>query len=171
MQIEDAGKVRVLVLGDSGVGKSTLVHRIVYGRSRNDKLKLTNVCDLDVWMYRKEDGQSYYVEFIDVSGSAEFGEIRSVFYRQINGIMLVFDSSNPASYNNLKKWIKEIVDANQQTSIAESLFLKVEELPLICVGTRSSSSDWKSKGHDALVQFGISTILVVNSFVVFVFIF
>ncbi len=128
------------------------MHRLVHGRPA-DRIKPTLACDLDVWMYRKEDGQSYFIEFVDPSGSSEFAPSRSVYHTQINGVVLVFDSSNPASYNNLKKWLRELLDYGAPAS-----------LPLICVGTRSHDSQWTRRVHDPLSQYGISTLLLVSQF-------
>jgi hypothetical protein len=52
--------------------------------------------------------KDFVVEFIDV-GKSRHPETRTVFYHQVNGIILVHDLFNKKSFRNLSGWINEIM--------------------------------------------------------------
>lgn len=116
---DDIAKARILVLGDSGVGKSSLVHYLC----EQDTLKSpqwTVGCDMSVMTHEhKRSNKTFFLEMMDVGGHRRHAGSRHVFYSQINGIILVFDVANRNSYQNLRKWIKELVRVNSIKQIEE----------------------------------------------------
>lgn len=91
-----SGQVRVLVVGDSGVGKTSLVHLIIKGSSITRPTQ-TIGCTVGVkhitYGYSgssssgiKGDAErDFFVELWDVSGHDRYKDCRSLFYSQING--------------------------------------------------------------------------------------
>mmetsp|Transcript_15974 Transcript_15974/g.28656 ORF Transcript_15974/g.28656 Transcript_15974/m.28656 type:complete len:242 (+) Transcript_15974:272-997(+) len=115
----EVSKVRILVLGDSGVGKTSLVHQICYGSILKDP-RWTVGCGIEVKLQaHRASNKKFFMEFWDVGGSRKYQLTRSIFYSQINGIMLVFDLKNRKSYQNLKKWIKELAHHARTKGIEE----------------------------------------------------
>lgn len=109
---EEWPKVRILVLGDSGVGKTCLVERLVTGQVPSTP-RWTLGCNVQVLVHTLVDQQTelerkIIVEFWDIGGHRNFSDSRHVFYHQINGVMLVHDYSNKKSFNNLKSWLLEL---------------------------------------------------------------
>eukprot|EP01084_Bolivina_argentea_P011756 21995_1 len=97
--------IRLLIIGDSGVGKTTLVSRITDDKLPSN-LKWTQQANIQIMMHICGH-KSYFIEFIDVSGLIASKMARSVYYKKIDGIVLVFDTNNKRSYSNLKNWIRE----------------------------------------------------------------
>lgn len=60
-----------------------------------------------------------FLEFWDVSGHRKYLSSRPLFYRDINAILLVFDLMNRKSYENIRKWIREIVKVDATRGIEE----------------------------------------------------
>lgn len=62
------------------------------------------------------EGNQYYlnnsntviIEFFEIGGAQTYACIRSIFYKKFDGIMLVYDSSNVNSFNNLARWLYEL---------------------------------------------------------------
>jgi len=109
MSLGDVSKVRILVLGDSGVGKTSLVHQICHGTILSNP-RWTVGCETEVKLQaHRSSNKKFFLEFWDVGGSRKYKLTRIIFYSQINGIILVFDLNNRKSYQNLRKWIKEII--------------------------------------------------------------
>ena len=52
-------------------------------------------------------GQSVRVNFWDLSGHAEFAEVREEFYKDTQGLVLVFDMGNAASFQALDAFMAE----------------------------------------------------------------
>ncbi|CAI2180051.1 10016_t:CDS:2 [Funneliformis geosporum] len=109
MEISD--KIRIVVVGDPGVGKTSLVHILCHNEALRHP-SYTIGCTVDVKIHvNARAHKSYFVEFIDVGGSSKHKSSRNMFYHQINGIILVHDVSNRKSYYNLWNWISEIIES------------------------------------------------------------
>lgn len=113
------GQVRVLVVGDSGVGKTSLVHLIMKGSSIA-RPPQTVGCTVSVkhTTYGSSGSSSssisgdierdFFIELWDISGHERYKDCRSLFYSQINGVMFVHDLSQRRTKTGLQKWASEI---------------------------------------------------------------
>ncbi|KGN62092.1 small GTPase LIP1 [Cucumis sativus] len=113
------GQVRVLVVGDSGVGKTSLVHLIVNGSSISSPSQ-TIGCTVGVKhitygnagssssSIKGDAERDFFVELWDVSGHDRYKDCRSLFYSQINGVIFVHDLSQRRTKSSLQKWAVEI---------------------------------------------------------------
>ncbi|CAK9316306.1 unnamed protein product [Citrullus colocynthis] len=113
------GQVRVLVVGDSGVGKTSLVHLIVNGSSISCPSQ-TIGCTVGVKhitygnagssssSIKGDAERDFFVELWDVSGHERYKDCRSLFYSQINGVIFVHDLSQRRTKSSLQKWAVEI---------------------------------------------------------------
>ncbi|XP_010243313.1 PREDICTED: uncharacterized GTP-binding protein At5g64813-like [Nelumbo nucifera] len=113
------GQVRVLIVGDSGVGKTSLVHLIIKG-SAIARPPQTIGCTVGVKhttygssgssssSIKGDTGREFFVELWDVSGHERYKDCRSLFYSQINGVIFVHDLSQRRTKTNLNKWAAEI---------------------------------------------------------------
>lgn len=113
------GQVRVLVIGDSGVGKTSLVHLIMTGSSIAQPPQ-TIGCNVAVKHItygssanssnniRGDSDRDFFVELWDISGHERYNDCRSLFYSQINGVVFVHDLSQRRTKTSLNKWAAEI---------------------------------------------------------------
>ncbi|KAL2240980.1 small GTPase LIP1 [Sesamum indicum] len=113
------GQIRVLVVGDSGVGKTSLVHLIMKGSSIA-RPSQTVGCTVSVkhTAYGSSGSSSssmkgdaerdFFIELWDISGHERYKDCRSLFYSQINGVMFVHDLSQRRTKTSLQKWAAEI---------------------------------------------------------------
>ncbi|XP_065057000.1 rab-like protein 3 [Rhopilema esculentum] len=111
-------KVRIAVLGDSGVGKTSLVHALAHGEVL-PSAPWTIGCSVEVLLYEYQQGssseeKSIYIELWDVGGSTSHKNSRSIFYNNVNGVILVHDLSNKKSIQNLRKWFAELLNCGKQ---------------------------------------------------------
>src|SRR5699024_608648 len=101
-------KIKILVLGDSGVGKSSLVHLICHSKTVTST-QWTIGCSIDVKLHQYKEGtlqnKACYIEFWDVGGSRSHSIARKIFYTSYHGIILVQDLTNRKSEHNLKNWL------------------------------------------------------------------
>lgn len=111
-------KVKVLVLGDSGVGKSSLTYRIANGYSAATASSFdpgyTIGCSTDIKLHDFKQGtldeKTFCVEIWDIGASKYHASSRSIFYNGVNGVILVHDLTNNKSLMNLQKWHDEVVN-------------------------------------------------------------
>ncbi|AQK65912.1 Ras-related small GTP-binding family protein [Zea mays] len=116
------GQVRVLVVGDSGVGKSSLVHLLLKD-SAVARPAQTIGCAVGVKhitysspgsssnSVKGDAERNFFVELWDVSGHERYKECRSLFYSQINGVIFVYDLSQRKTKTNLNKWAVEVSES------------------------------------------------------------
>jgi len=125
-----------LVLGDTGVGKTSLVHLLCSGKVLTNP-SWTVGCNFEVLLHQYR-GQNYFVEFWDVAGGSRYFQSRSVCYENVNGVLLVHDLSNNKSYSNLKRWIAEVSQAKENPSsrIQEYASMSLNGVPVLVVGNK-----------------------------------
>ena len=97
---------KVLLLGDSGVGKSSLILRYT---EETFNSKLVNSIGVDFKMKKKEvDGKVIKVQIWDTAGHERFRSITYSYYRGANAIIIVFDLSDKKSFISITEWLKQI---------------------------------------------------------------
>ncbi|XP_008786696.1 small GTPase LIP1-like isoform X2 [Phoenix dactylifera] len=113
------GQVRVLVVGDAGVGKTSLVHLIVkcssiarppqtIGCTVSMKHITYGSAGSSSNSVKSDAERDFFVELWDVSGHERYKDCRSLFYTQINGVIFVHDLSQRRTKTSLQRWATEI---------------------------------------------------------------
>ena len=94
------------MLGDSGVGKTSLLTRFVKNDFRPETRSTISAAFLE---RRVElDEETVRLEVWDTAGQERFRTITSSYYRGAHGIIIVYDITDEDSYNNVKQWLNEI---------------------------------------------------------------
>lgn len=100
---------KTLLLGDAKVGKTSIVLRFT-DHAFNQKYLPTigvNITQKDI----KVENTKIRSMLWDIAGQEKFSNLRRRFFLGSECIILVFDLTNPKSFQNLKKWYNEIADA------------------------------------------------------------
>ena len=100
--------VKVIILGDSAVGKSKLVERYLI-----DDFNPRRLSTHALTLYRKnivlgDDDSPVKVDFWDTAGQEKFNSMHPSYYYQAHVCVMVFDSTRKQTYLNLKHWYKEL---------------------------------------------------------------
>lgn len=99
-------RVKILLLGDSSVGKSSLIQRLT---DNTFKPCLVSTVGVDYKVRKLHlNGTSVQVQLWDTAGSEKFHKITTSYYRGVHGIMLVFDVSNRKSFKHVSYWLSNI---------------------------------------------------------------
>ncbi|XP_066913433.1 rab-like protein 3 [Clytia hemisphaerica] len=109
-------RFKLLVVGDCGVGKSSFVCGVVH-QTPLQNAPSTIGCNVEVLPYSYDDNgrqRDVFLEFWDVGGSSGHRNSRSIFYNNIDGLIVVHDLSNRKSFLNLQKWVGETFNSNRQ---------------------------------------------------------
>jgi small GTP-binding protein len=99
-------RVKILVLGDSGVGKTSIICRLT-NNEFNSKLVSTIGIDFKV-VKVMVDGNPVQAQIWDTAGSEKFHKITTSYYRGCNGIILVYDISSRKTLENIDYWVSNI---------------------------------------------------------------
>lgn len=100
---------KVLVIGEVGVGKTSLVNRIVYN-SFSEKYKATIGCEFGLKIIEIR-GESVRIQLWDLAGQDRLGGISKLYCRDANGALVVNDVTREKSFEQAYLW-KTSVDEN-----------------------------------------------------------
>ncbi|XP_028582044.1 ras-related protein Rab-39A [Podarcis muralis] len=99
---------RLIVLGDSTVGKSCLLHRFTEGRFPGPMHSDPTVgVDFFSRLVEIEPGKRIKLQLWDTAGQERFRSITRSYYRNSVGGLLVFDITNRSSFEHVYDWLQE----------------------------------------------------------------
>jgi len=96
---------KILLVGDSGVGKSSLLLRFTddcFADQKNTQGHDFKIKTVFI------DGSRIKLQIWDTAGQERFRMISNGFYRAAHGIIIVYDVTDQVSFNNVKQWLQEI---------------------------------------------------------------
>lgn len=103
--------LKVIVLGDSGVGKTSLLQQFVNGRFSN-QYKATIGADF-LTRELTIDDKNVTIQLWDTAGQERFQSLGVAFYRGADCCILVYDVTNAKSFEHLGFWKDEfLIQAN-----------------------------------------------------------
>jgi len=98
--------VKLLVIGDSGVGKSCLLLRF-----SDDSFTASFITTIGIDFKIKTvevDGKRIKLQIWDTAGQERFRTITTAYYRGAMGILLVYDVTDERSFQNIRNWMRNI---------------------------------------------------------------
>ncbi len=107
--------VTVVLIGDSGVGKSNLLSRF----TRNE-FNLESKSTIGVEFATRSiqvDGKTIKAQIWDTAGQERYRAITSAYYRGAVGALLVYDIAKHLTYENVERWLKELRDHADQNIV------------------------------------------------------
>ena len=114
--------ISIIMIGDTSVGKSTLMKKFISGQYSN-ALAPT----LGVELYKKEviiEEKKYLYRIWDTCGQERFRSLSQSYYKSAGGIMLLFSLNSLESFENLNSWVNSIKDNG------------IKDIPITLIGTK-----------------------------------
>ena len=113
---------KILVVGDGGVGKSTMIQRLITGHFV--PMKITIGTDLLTWSTTRDE-IDIKLQIWDFAGEKRFRFFLPNYSRGAQGCLLCFDISRYTSFQNLQEWY-DIVKENTNDTIFFLVGLKAD---------------------------------------------
>ena len=116
---------QLLIIGDSSVGKTSIISRYANGTFKEEYLATVG---LDY--YTKDeiiDNKTIQIKLWDTAGQERFKALTQNYFRNAEGVLLVYDVTSTDSFDNLKYWI---------SSIKENMEKKNMHIPVIVIGNK-----------------------------------
>lgn len=96
---------KIAIIGDSGTGKSSIMERYVNNKFDNNVVSTIGVEFMTKEM--KVNGRSTKLQIWDTAGQERFRAIARSIYHGSKAIIIVYDITNPITFDSLEKWISD----------------------------------------------------------------
>ena len=116
MTKEEIISFKILLLGDSTVGKTAFILRFCEDKFDEDSLTTIGLDQKN--KYVKRGDKKIELHIWDTAGQEIFRAIAKNLYKGADGILLMYDMSNLNSFNHIKEWINSIKESVDISKIA-----------------------------------------------------
>ena len=121
---------QILIIGDSSVGKTSILTRYTNGTFKEEYLATVG---LDY--YSKDEifnNKTINVKLWDTAGQERYKSLTQSYFKNAEGVIVVYDITNTESFDNLKFWINSI-KANMEN---KNIFI-----PVIIIGNKTDMEE------------------------------
>lgn len=136
---DDSHTFKLVMVGDSGVGKSCLLEKFIDLSSNNAFISTIGV-DVRTHVI-KLDGQTIKMQVWDTGGQERYRPVLATCYKNAFGVILVYDVTNKKTFANLQQWLIEV---NEFSS---------SDLPKLLIGNKSDLDDRRQVEESTAAQF------------------
>ncbi|CAM0139638.1 unnamed protein product [Umbelopsis sp. WA50703] len=126
--------LKVVIIGDGGVGKTCLRNQFIHKRFTSS-YKATIGADFITKDVHTSDGRKVTLQLWDTAGQERFQSLGVSYYRGADACCLVYDTTNFQTFHNLERWRADFL---KQSSLPQEL---LEEFPLILIGNKIDIDD------------------------------
>ncbi|XP_042416377.1 ras-related protein Rab11D-like [Zingiber officinale] len=129
---------KLVLIGDSGVGKSNLLSRF----TRNE-FNLESKSTIGVEFATRSitvDGKVLKAQIWDTAGQERYRAITSAYYRGAVGALLVYDVTRRATFENVSRWLKELRDHTDLNIVVMLIGNKSDLRHLVAVPTEDGKA-------------------------------
>jgi small GTP-binding protein len=108
-------KLNLILVGESGVGKTSLLNQYTRGVFQTQVIATVGILIIKLGLeyFAKEeviDGKKIKIKLWDTAGQEQYKSLTKNFYRNANGIIIVFDVTNRGSFGAVKDWMQNVKD-------------------------------------------------------------
>lgn len=116
LSLEAILKFKAVLLGESGVGKSSLALRIVKNEFRQ-YLESNIGASFLTQSFQLDDGRNVKFEIWDTAGQERFDSLTPLYYRNADVALVVYDITSRKSFTRAQNWVRELGYANDKIVI------------------------------------------------------
>jgi len=131
---------KVLMIGDSSVGKSSILLRYTDNEFQED-----HPCTIGVDFKSKRmkiRGKAISLSIWDTAGQEKFRSVTASYYRNTQGIVLTYDVTNEESFKSIATWLNEA-----------QMYCTYDDVVKLLVGNKIDKSEDRVIAKDAGVEF------------------
>jgi len=114
---------KAILIGESGVGKTCIILRLIDGKFFNDSISTIGACYSSTKLHFSEFKKDLQFQIWDTAGQEKFRGITRIFYTKAEIVILVYDITNRRSFDEIKNyWYKQILE-NSSEQISKYFFM------------------------------------------------
>ena len=106
---------KLIVIGDSGIGKSCLMHRMCHNEFTEDH-EVTVGVEFGSLLVRMQD-INVKLQIWDTAGQEAFQSITKIFYKGAHAVLMTYDLTSMDSFMNLNHWFSEIKNQSEANAL------------------------------------------------------
>jgi Ras-related protein Rab-11A len=129
---------KVVIIGDSSVGKTGILSRYLTGEF-SDQVKATVGVEFGTKKLTVKDHKTK-IQIWDTAGQEKYRSITNAYYKGAKGSLIVYDISKRSTFDNVDRWVKEV------KIMGES------DMFLILIGNKSDLKDQREVSVDDGLQ-------------------
>ncbi|KAL2341822.1 hypothetical protein Fmac_009762 [Flemingia macrophylla] len=129
---------KVVLIGDSGVGKSNLLSRFT-----KNEFSLESKSTIGVEFATRSirvDDKVVKAQIWDTAGQERYRAITSAYYRGAVGALLVYDVTRHVTFENIERWLKELRDHTDANIVVMLVGNKADLRHLRAVSTEDATT-------------------------------
>ncbi|GAA0139413.1 hypothetical protein Leryth_020939 [Lithospermum erythrorhizon] len=153
---------KIVLIGDSGVGKSNLLSRFTRNEF-NMESKSTIGVEFATRTLQVE-GRTIKAQIWDTAGQERYRAITSAYYRGALGALLVYDVTKPTTFENIGRWLKELRDHADSNIVIMLIGNKTDLEHLRAVSTEDAQSYAEKEGLSFIETSALEAINVEKAF-------
>ena len=115
MSSESSKTFKILTIGESGVGKTCILRRFV-----ENKFLKNHLATIGIDFKTKTlniNNQEIKLKIWDTAGEERFRNITTQYYKGADGIVLIYDVTDDASYEKIRDWMEQILANTKREDI------------------------------------------------------
>ena len=115
MSTESSKTFKILTIGESGVGKTCILRRFV-----ENKFLKNHLATIGIDFKTKTlniNNQEIKLKIWDTAGQERFRNITTQYYKGADGIVLIYDVTDDASYEKIRDWMEQILSSTKREDI------------------------------------------------------
>ena len=137
-EVKEDYKLKLVVVGDSGVGKTNLIKRFANNTFNSNSKATVGVEFLSKSF--KINNRVFKIEMWDTAGQERYKSITAAYYKGAKGALVVYDITSKISFENLDKWILEIKEKSSK------------DLKLMIIGNKSDLKDGRQVTNEEAMK-------------------
>ncbi|ARF08702.1 Ras family GTPase [Catovirus CTV1] len=99
-------RIKITLLGCSGVGKSSIIEKYMYDVF-NYNIQ-TTIGTAFQYRYVSVDDKKLKIIINDTAGQEKYNSIPKMYYRDVNAFVIVYDVTDKQTYENLEYWLRDV---------------------------------------------------------------
>ena len=113
----EAVTYKIILIGDSSVGKTCLFRKLTTGKYSEKNISTIGIdrksfsLKVKVEENNEEVEKNFTIQLWDTAGQERFRSVTKGYYKDSQGLLLIYDITNRDSFFNLDKWITGVKDS------------------------------------------------------------
>ena len=128
---------KFILIGNSGVGKTSIFRKLSTGEFHEKNISTIGIekksldVNIDIDKDGKKEKKTFNISFFDTAGQEKFRAVTLSYYKETDGILLLYDITDRKSFDNVSIWVDSIKEAIEGNESKYAIILIGNKLDLV----------------------------------------